>query len=202
MKRHFFHRQHKANGQGLVEFALILPILLLLLFGIIDMGWVAFNFSQLYNGVREGVRYGSVPGFPPAGGKYQYVDCYNIRQRVILMAQFAGLKNQTPDIVIEYDDGRPIDSTNSKHSRVGTCPTSGTYSASSDYVSEDGSRVHPQNVQNGDRIVITVNASLHFLTPFLAAMAPNGLPVSFTTARSVFPSGLLALNFDATMALS
>ena len=58
------HRlRSKSKAQGMVEFALITPILLLLLFGVIDFGWMVFNYSQLYNALREGVRYGSVPGF-------------------------------------------------------------------------------------------------------------------------------------------
>src|SRR5437763_9636722 len=105
----------KANAQGLVEFALILPLLLLVLFALIDMGWIAFNFSQLYNGVREGVRFGSVVGF---SAKPQYLDCDAIRGTLIAQAGFSGIK--ASEITIEYDDGRAITPTNK--SRVGTCP--------------------------------------------------------------------------------
>src|SRR5258706_3512507 len=47
----------KSRGQALVEFALVLPILLLLLFGTIDFGWIMFNYVSLYNVLREGIRY-------------------------------------------------------------------------------------------------------------------------------------------------
>lgn len=33
-------RKNKETGQATVEFAIILPILLVLIFGIIDFGWV------------------------------------------------------------------------------------------------------------------------------------------------------------------
>src|SRR5262245_23877242 len=98
----------KRNAQGLVEFALVLPILLLVLFGIIDMGWIAFNFSQLYNGVREGVRYGSVKGFNPA--VTQYTDCAGIRAALVRQAGFSGIQATTTQIDITYDDGRDADS--------------------------------------------------------------------------------------------
>src|SRR5436190_1943649 len=79
----------KATAQGLLEFALILPMLLLVLFGIIDMGWMVFNFSQLYNGLREGVRYGSVPGLNTV---LQYEDCTGIRDMIIKQAGFSGIQ--------------------------------------------------------------------------------------------------------------
>ena len=43
--------------------------LLILLFGIVDLGWMVFNYSQLYHSLREGGgrRYGSDP--PTVRGK-------------------------------------------------------------------------------------------------------------------------------------
>ena len=45
------------KGQALVEFALILPILLILVCGIIDFGWLYYNQITLNNAAREGARY-------------------------------------------------------------------------------------------------------------------------------------------------
>ena len=53
--RKFLHRRE--HGQALVEFALVLPILLLLLCGIIDFGWLYYNQITLNNAAREGARY-------------------------------------------------------------------------------------------------------------------------------------------------
>ena len=47
-------------GQSLVEFALVLPILVLLLFGTIQVGVTYGGFNGLINSVREAARYGSV----------------------------------------------------------------------------------------------------------------------------------------------
>ena len=47
-----------ARGQTIVEFALVLPIFLLIVFGIFDFGRIVFLQSQLENAVREGVRTG------------------------------------------------------------------------------------------------------------------------------------------------
>ncbi len=50
----------KENGQAMVEFALLLPVLLLLVCGIIDFAWLAFNQLSLNNACREAARYAAV----------------------------------------------------------------------------------------------------------------------------------------------
>ena len=45
-------------GQALVEFALVLPIFLLLLFGLIDVGRLVYTWNALNQAAREGARYG------------------------------------------------------------------------------------------------------------------------------------------------
>ncbi len=50
----------KHRGQALVEFALILPILLLLAFGCIDLGRVFYYQEAVTNVAREGARYGAL----------------------------------------------------------------------------------------------------------------------------------------------
>jgi TadE-like protein len=47
-------------GQSLVEFALVFPIFLLLLFGLIDIGRFVYTANALNQAAREGARYGSV----------------------------------------------------------------------------------------------------------------------------------------------
>ena len=44
----------------MVEFALVLPLLLALLCGIIDFGWLYYNQITLNNAAREGARYAVV----------------------------------------------------------------------------------------------------------------------------------------------
>jgi Flp pilus assembly protein TadG len=46
----------RRRGSTLLEFALIVPILMLILLGIIEFGWMAKNRLQLANAVREGAR--------------------------------------------------------------------------------------------------------------------------------------------------
>jgi len=50
------------KGQSLVEFAIILPILLLLLFGIAEFGIMLNSYLTIQNGSREGARLGIIGG--------------------------------------------------------------------------------------------------------------------------------------------
>lgn len=53
-------RRRGSRGQGLVEFALVFPIFILLLFVAVDAGRFIFALSAVSNGAREGARLGSV----------------------------------------------------------------------------------------------------------------------------------------------
>ena len=55
----FKQRDGTRSGQGIVELALSLPLLLLLMLGTIDVGRVFFDYIQLRNAVREGAGYGA-----------------------------------------------------------------------------------------------------------------------------------------------
>ena len=52
--------QARSRGQGLVEFALVIPIFLLLLFGLIDAGRLVYQSSVISQAAREGARLASV----------------------------------------------------------------------------------------------------------------------------------------------
>ncbi|MEE1137978.1 MAG: TadE/TadG family type IV pilus assembly protein [Acutalibacteraceae bacterium] len=60
MKKHLRKKGKGEDGQAMVEFALILPIFLLILCGIIDFGWLFYNQLSLNNACREGARYAVV----------------------------------------------------------------------------------------------------------------------------------------------
>ena len=51
------------DGQELVEYAILLPVLLLLLFGIMEAGGLIYSYNTIANAAREGARYGAThPG--------------------------------------------------------------------------------------------------------------------------------------------
>lgn len=51
-------RRNARHGSSAIEFALLLPLLLALLFGIIEFGWLFQRQSSLVSAVREGARAG------------------------------------------------------------------------------------------------------------------------------------------------
>ncbi len=53
------HSYGRAGGAS-VEFGLVLPILLVVLFGLIDAGWIFYNHGILVRAVRQGCRAGAV----------------------------------------------------------------------------------------------------------------------------------------------
>ena len=63
MRRGGVHRRRGEKGASAVEFALVLPVLLAILFGIIEFGFVFNNQISLNQAVREGARVDAVsPG--------------------------------------------------------------------------------------------------------------------------------------------
>jgi hypothetical protein len=107
----------KNKAQAMVEFAIVLPILLLLLYGILEAGRLLFIYSTIVTSSRQAVRYGSATGqgqdYTALGGPNntgipRYQDCYGIR----LAAQRVDFLNavQDNDIIIQWDDG-PTDTT-------------------------------------------------------------------------------------------
>lgn len=53
-------RWTEESGAAMVEFAIIAPLLFILIFGIIDYGRFFFDYNQLTNAAREGARWGAV----------------------------------------------------------------------------------------------------------------------------------------------
>lgn len=61
----------KEQGQSMVEFALILPVLLVILCGIVDFGWIYYNQITLNNAAREGARYAVIHYDPTVDWKHE-----------------------------------------------------------------------------------------------------------------------------------
>lgn len=64
-------RRLRSGGQSMVEFALALPILLLMVVGACDVSRAFYVTIQLYNAARAGVQYG-------AQGKFNAADTYGM----------------------------------------------------------------------------------------------------------------------------
>ncbi|TVR22036.1 MAG: pilus assembly protein [Anaerolineaceae bacterium] len=72
-------RKNKDSGQALVEFALVFPILMLLLFGIIEFGRIIYTYTMSVNAVRTAVRTAVLYDYED--GSPLYLDCERIRRQ-------------------------------------------------------------------------------------------------------------------------
>jgi Flp pilus assembly protein TadG len=61
-------RRHREDGQALVEFALVLPLLAVLLFAVIQFGIAFNNYVTLTDAVRAGARNAAVARFASSPG--------------------------------------------------------------------------------------------------------------------------------------
>lgn len=135
----FFKNKTKSKGQSAVEFALILPVLLLLLYGLLEIGRLVFVFSIVTTASREGARYGAATGLNVAGGIPRYQDCAGI-MAAIENVDFIGVIDPA-DVTISYDTG----------------PSAGS----------DFSACPPTNINTGDRIKITVSSPFAPIVPIV-----------------------------------
>ncbi len=123
------------RGQGMVEFALVFPLLLLLLFGIFEVGRIMFAYSATMAASREAARYGAAI-LDVGGGIPQYEDCAGIRAAAKRIGQYAGIDDA--NITIQYSNDSGVYST--------SCPPS-------------------QAVQAADTISVSISTSVTPVTP-------------------------------------
>jgi hypothetical protein len=69
MSRHMMQRRGNDRGAAAVEFALVLPLLVMLVFGIIQFGFVFNAYITVTQAAREGARMASVDKFDAAAVK-------------------------------------------------------------------------------------------------------------------------------------
>jgi Flp pilus assembly protein TadG len=91
------------KGQSLIEFALVLPILLLVLLGIIEFGRIIMAVNVLNQAAREGARVGAVT--PESADSSFY---YKIQDRVQEFIDAANLKGTPTVTIIPPDADRKI----------------------------------------------------------------------------------------------
>jgi Flp pilus assembly protein TadG len=102
------HRKRIANrmfsgtrGQGMVEFAITIPVLLLLMLIIVELGHVLFYFGSVYAAAREAARYGAA--VDKADGTNKYLDQPGMKAAAKRIGFITGLTDDQIDI--QYDCG-------------------------------------------------------------------------------------------------
>lgn len=109
-------KHSSTRAQGMVEFAMTLPLLLMLVLGIFEFGRLLFVYSSVISAAREAARYGAASGeITPLSGVPYYADCNGIRAAARRIGGIAGI-NQ---INIWYEAENATDPT--VFSPKGTC---------------------------------------------------------------------------------
>lgn len=85
----------KPRGQAIVEFALAVPFIFMLTFGVIEFGRLMFSYSLVVTAAREAARFGSAVE--------NYQDCAGIQDAAVRVGNLAGV--QAGNVTISYDDG-------------------------------------------------------------------------------------------------
>lgn len=90
--------KHEEAGASAVEFALVLPILLVLVFGLINFGIILNQKASLNSAVRSGARYGSVNIIDSATDPHT---CGKLVTRARQSAATMGMPSDEIDITIK-----------------------------------------------------------------------------------------------------
>ncbi len=91
------HRSEK--GQGMVELALMLPVMLLLILGVIDLGMGFRTYIGLNNAAREGARWVS---------QSTRTDPNGALNRIAAEADTVGWPDRLGDIAVNFTPDRPV----------------------------------------------------------------------------------------------
>lgn len=163
MKLFPIKQSKKNHGQAIVEFMLALPVLLMLLYGVIEVGRLIFIFSSVANASRQAARYGSASGEIDNVAFYQ--DCEGIRA----VANQSAFIITFDEINITYDRGINPDGTSIPIEGIDPNPE------------EDACPIENYTVRNGDRIIVLVSAAYE---PILTIVPFEPLNIISASARS------------------
>lgn len=169
----FFSSQPKGRSreraQAIVEFAIVLPILMMLLVGILEVGRMIFIYAAVNNASREAVRYASAVGLNDSGTTVKYNDCSGIRTMATRSAFFMPLT-----VTIYRDEGVTDTNPPVPVNQVTYC------SGSTDTVS----------IPTGDRVTVSVSATYR---PMVTLVPLSQRTFTSVSSRTVL--GILELSY-------
>ena len=128
------------KGQSMVEFALALPLLLFIVFGVFAFAHYFYFYFVNSTISREAVRYGSMTS-NSVNGIPRYKDCNEIRLVGINIGSPIGVT--LADISVEYDNGPGT-------GVIATCPVGGT----------------GPDLTSGQRVIVSVTTNYTSPIPF------------------------------------
>lgn len=174
-------QREKTRAQAIVEFALTLPVLLMLLYGMIEVGRLIFIFSSVANASRQAARYGSASG--DINNVFFYQDCDGIRD----VANQSAFIITFDEVNITYDRGLYPDGTQIPITGIDPNP------------SVDSCPVEHDTIRNGDRIIVRVSATYEPILPIIpiepieiVSASARSFLISIPIFGSALPTGFAA----------
>jgi Flp pilus assembly protein TadG len=182
--------KNKQYGQAMAEFALTIPIFLLLVFGVIELSRFFLVYSSVYTASREATRYGSSVG---EGGPQNYMNCNAIAERAVFSGSFGGVQMEDVKIFYESSPGNIVascpDTNSGSNPVIGNC-----HDGSINCEDEDNppSTFFPEL---GDRIIVDIEtdfSSLLGIVPDLPIRTSNGrtIMMEISVPRTAAPFDL------------
>ncbi|HEX8598516.1 MAG TPA: TadE family protein [Chloroflexia bacterium] len=180
-----------ARGQTLVEFAFVSVFLMLLLFGIIEMGRLLFAFSVVSNAAQEGSRYAITR---PRDLMNQSAAATRIAMGTAVPTQLV-VSDGSCNI---YDNARGevwgVSRSdivlNVTYENASATPVA----ASSLNNNENSSNYYKKVARQGNRVTVEASYRFQFIVPLISQFAPNGIDVKMSAARSILNNGEGTLN--------
>ena len=172
------NKKRREKGQAMVEFAFVLPLFLLLVMGIIDFGWLFYNYISVENSARNAARIACVEYMDctvvNSNGKklpYYYVNDGNNKN-----FDFGIMKNHIAEGDSEdYYTEQEINIYNAANASLPKTVTSPkmTINYSYDKDMEGDSINYLVNDRSKGTVTVTVEAKMHVLTPVLGAFSDD-----------------------------
>lgn len=156
------------RGATLVEFAIVVPLLFLLLFGIVESARMVTEFTTLRTAAREGARFATTVD-DSDGGVPNYADCAGI----IAAAEAKAVVGELSTIQVRWDP-----------------PTGGPITCSNGSVTNPD----PEDIVAGTFITVKVEGEFNSVIPLIGAFFDN-MRLDSEQTRQVFKG---VINEDET----
>jgi Flp pilus assembly protein TadG len=160
-------RFQRDRGGTLVEFAVVAPLLFLLLFGVIEFARIGHGFNTVWTAAREGARYATTVGNDDGDAFPNYLDCASIEEAAL--AKVVGMSLDPGAVDIIY------------HNLTGTAVADCDPASPLGFPAPDGAA----HIDNGFTIEVTVSGEFNAIVPVISTFL-DGIDLDSTQTRSIF----------------
>lgn len=176
-------RRGRSSGQALVEFALVAPLFLLLIFGVVEYSLInasvgAFNFAA-----KDGARFGAIIGNGQAPNNTSDVDAYMVNY--IILPHVVGLvfaQGTEIDIFRATEAGGCVLNTSGVCEEDIWQPANGVWGR----ISNTWTGTRNDQLSNADYLGVTIHYTYTYLTAFFAVTSPT-INLTATSIQRIEP---------------